>query len=275
VSGALPPLGSSAAWWGGHVSDRAQCILAPNAGPLTLDGTNTWLLAEPGAAQGIVVDPGPDDEGHLGRVVAAAGQRGVRVVLVLLTHAHVDHAGGARRLGAMTGAPVRALDPRFAFGGEGLHDGDVVAVGGLQVAVVATPGHSADSLSFHLPADRALLTGDTVLGRGTSVVAPPDGRLADYVASLHRLRALAAGTGADRVLPGHGPAQDDLAGLLDAYQAHRQARLQQVREAVAAGAGDERAVVAAVYTDVDRRLWPAAELSVRAQLDYLRETGEL
>jgi glyoxylase-like metal-dependent hydrolase (beta-lactamase superfamily II) len=138
------------------------------------------------------------------------------------------------------------------------------------VEVVATPGHTADSLSFLLPADAAVLTGDTVLGRGTTVVAHPDGRLEDYLGSLERLRAMSASGTVSTVLPGHGPALDDATEVIGRYLAHRRERLEQVRAAVAAGAQTAREVVERVYADVDRALWPAAEHSVRAQLEYLR-----
>lgn len=254
-------------WAGGPVTARARCVLAPNPGPMTLDGTNTWLLVEPGASRTVVVDPGPDDPAHLAAIVAAAPD----VALILLTHGHADHSAGARRLAARTGAAVRALDPRFRLGGEGLTDGNVVSVAGLEIRVVATPGHTGDSLSFLLPQDAALLTGDTVLGRGTTVVAHPDGRLRDYLGSLGRLRDLAEAGDAQWVLPGHGPVLGEAAEVLAGYLAHRAARLDQVRAALAAGYGTARAVVEQVYADVDPILWPAAELSVRAQLDYLNE----
>jgi glyoxylase-like metal-dependent hydrolase (beta-lactamase superfamily II) len=259
------------AWQGGAVGDRALCVLAPNPGPMTLDGTNTWVLAEPGSSTVAVVDPGPADPGHLAAVASAARADGRRVAVVLLTHGHPDHAEGARELAERLGAPVRALDPAQRLGDEGLGDGDHLEVGGLQVRVVGTPGHTADSLSFLLPADGSLLTGDTVLGRGTTVVAHPDGRLADYLDSLGRLSELAVAGAVTTVLPGHGPMLADPVGVLSAYLDHRRERLAQVAEAVAAGARTPREVVAIVYADVDPVLWPAAELSVRAQLDYLAD----
>ncbi len=262
-------------WQGGAVSERVRCVLAPNPGPMTLDGTNTWVLAEPGSAEAVVVDPGPLDEQHLAAVLAAARESGRRVALILLTHGHADHAQGARRFAELTGAPVRALDPAHRLGDEGLGEGDVVAVGGLEIRVLGTPGHTADSLSFLLPAEGAVLTGDTVLGRGTTVVAYPDGRLGDYLASLRRLRDLAEAGAARRILPGHGPVLDDAYDAVSSYLRHRAERLAQVEAAVAAGDRTPREVVARVYADVDRSLWPAAELSVRAQLDYLREQGKL
>ena len=253
---------------------RARRILAPNPGPMTLDGTNTWLLAEPGAQVGLVIDPGPDHEGHLRAVLAAAEDVDVQVGLVLLTHGHLDHAEGAARFAGLAGdVPVRALDPRHRLGSEGLRDGDVVVLDGLELRVVGTPGHTSDSLSFLVPADKTVLTGDTVLGRGTTVVAFPDGRLADYLASLRRLRDLAAAHEITTVLPGHGPVLPDALAAVQGYLAHRADRLAQVEAAVAAGARTPREVVEIVYADVDRAVWPAAELSVRAQLEYLAETG--
>lgn len=257
----------------GMGTERARCVLAPNPSPMTLDGTNTWILAEPGAGAVVVVDPGPEGDAHLRRVVAAVEEQGRRVALVLLTHGHPDHSAGAGRFAELAGGgrrtvPVRALDPRHRLGAEGLAEGDVVEVGGLEVRVLETPGHSDDSLSFWLEADGAILTGDTVLGYGTTVI---EGRLGDYLASLDRLRAFAGETGARTILPGHGPKLDDPIEALDHYIRHRHERLAQVEAAVAAGDRTAREVVERVYADVDRSLWPAAEWSVQAQLDHLRE----
>jgi glyoxylase-like metal-dependent hydrolase (beta-lactamase superfamily II) len=263
------------------VTPQAGVVLAANPSPMTLEGTNTWLLhgADEAGRRAVVVDPGPDDEAHLDAVVGAAGT----IVRILLTHGHPDHSAGARRLHERTGAPVSALDPRWQFGGEGLHEGDVVAAAGVELRVWATPGHTADSLSFLLAAPSAsplpggdngggcVLTGDTVLGRGSTVIAEPDGDLAAYLSSLRRLAEL----GNFRVLPGHGRDLPDAAAAADAYLAHRQRRLDQVREALDRLSLDPvptsaPAVVEDVYADVDQLLWPAAEQSVRAQLAYLR-----
>ncbi len=282
-------------WAGGEFGERATCVLAPNANLMTLDGTNTWVLREPGARRSVVIDPGPPDPGHLDAVAEVGGD----VAVVLLTHHHLDHSEAAREFAERMGCGVRALDPAYRLGGEGLGDGDVVEVDGLEVHVVATPGHTADSLSFVLPAERAVLTGDTVLGRGTTVVAHPDGELGAYLDSLDRLHRLAEHQEAVSVWPGHGPVITDALAALDYYLAHRRERLDQVRVAVAElraegwgdgpggglvpggpGAGTDRtgtvaapglarAVVERVYTDVDPVLWGAAELSVQAQLAYL------
>lgn len=265
---------SAGPWTGGGWGPAARCVLAPNPGPMTLDGTNTWLLAAPGSGLGVVVDPGPLHEAHLAAVVDAADQIGVRVAVILLTHGHSDHAGGAARFAELTGAPVRAVDPALRMADGGLADGDVVAVGGLELRVVAAPGHTSDSLCFLLTGEQVpgslLLTGDTVLGRGTTMIAHPGGRLGDYLASLQRLARLSADVPVDAVLPGHGPVLADPVGVIEGYLAHRRERLDQVAAVLAAGATSAEEVVRVVYADVDPVLWPAAELSVRAQMDYLQ-----
>ncbi len=248
-----------------RVTERATRMLAPNPGPMTLDGTNTWVLREPGFDAGVVVDPGPLLEEHLA-AVAALGP----VALIVLTHGHPDHAEGAVRFRELTGAPITARDPALCVAADPLQPDSVSHVASVAWLTVVTPGHSSDSVCFVLPGDRALLTGDTVLGRGTTVVAHPDGRLADYLDSLKRLRDL-ADDDIDVLLPGHGPTLDDPIAVLDYYLAHRRERLEQVRDALAAGAADAKDVVRSVYADVDQVLWPAAERSVRAQLDYLDE----
>jgi glyoxylase-like metal-dependent hydrolase (beta-lactamase superfamily II) len=231
---------------------------------MTLDGTNTWVLREPGATGCVVVDPGPLDEGHLARVAEHGPVR-----LIVLTHGHLDHSEGAARLHELTGAPVLARDPTWCIDLPALEEGRATPVDGVEWLTVLTPGHSSDSVCLLLGADRALLTGDTILGRGTTVVAHPDGRLADYLDSLHRLRDLADAE-VDVLLPGHGPVLESPVDVIEHYLRHRTERLEQVRAAVAAGDEDAQAVVRRVYADVDPALWPAAELSVRAQLDYLR-----
>jgi len=253
------------AWASGPVSGRARCVLAPNPGPMTLEGTNTWVLLEPGATEAVVVDPGPLDEAHLQAVLETVDHLGAHVALTLLTHGHRDHAESAARFAELTHAPVR----RLGAGHDDLSEGQLLDVGGLELAVVATPGHTSDSLCFLIPAENALLTGDTILGRGTTVVAWPDGELAAYLDSLERIEGLTGSGEVSRILPGHGPQLPEAAAVVRHYLCHRAERLEQVRDAVASGATEPRAVVEVVYAEVARELWPAAELSVRAQLDYL------
>lgn len=258
----------------GSGSVLATCVLAPNPSPMTLDGTNTWLIAAPQSTAALVVDPGPDDDGHLRRVVRQAAEAGRRITQILLTHGHEDHSAGARRLAGLTGAPVRAADPAHRLGREGLVDGDVVEAAGCEVRVIGTPGHSADSLSLLLPQDGALLTGDTVLGRGTTVIAGGDGSLSAYLRSLDVLKALASQGVLRLLLPGHGPVLPDPAAVLDYYIAHRAERLDQVRAALAAGDRTAEQIVTRVYAEVEPGVRRAAELSVQAQLDYLASHGE-
>lgn len=244
------------------VTPLATVLLADNPGPMSLDGTNTWLL---GGAASVVVDPGPDDEAHLRRVASLT-----RPEVVLITHGHPDHTDGARRLHELTGAPVRAADPAHCVGGAPLEPDEVITAGELTLRVLATPGHTMDSVCFALPGDAGVLTGDTVLGRGTTVIMHPEGSLGAYLASLRTLAALPAGT---PVLPGHGPDLPDLPATAAEYLAHREQRLDQVRAALGSLGADAtaRQVVEVVYADVDRSVWWAAEHSVRAQLDYLRD----
>lgn len=260
MSGRLLPVGDRP-WSGGRASERATCVLAPNASPMTLDGTNTWVLAEPGSHLALIIDPGPHDEHHFDAIEAALHGIDARAALIALTHSHIDHAEGAAGLAHRLGVDVRAWRPGEVAPSESL------VIDGLDVEVIPTPGHSADSVSFYVRADGALLTGDTVLGRGTTVVAYPDGHLGDYLDSLQVLRDAAAD--ARILLPGHGPTVDDPAQVLTYYVEHRAARLQQVRDAVAAGARTPDEVVDVVYAGLDSHLRPAALMSTRAQLEYL------
>lgn len=258
-------------------SDLTRYLLAPNPGPMSLEGTNSYLIAAPagevpagaagvpGERPVVVVDPGPLDEGHLA-ALAGAG----RVELVLITHRHRDHTEASERLHQLTGAPVRAMDPDHCHGGAQLVDGEEIFAAGVTIRVIATPGHTSDSVCFLLPDDGAsgsILTGDTILGRGTTIIDYPDGRLGPYLDSLAKLSALGPAT----VLPAHGPILPDLALISRHYSRHRAERLDQVRTALAdIGPGATvQQVTDTVYADVDASVRRAAEASVAAQLDYL------
>jgi glyoxylase-like metal-dependent hydrolase (beta-lactamase superfamily II) len=244
------------------VTGTASVLLANNPGLMTLEGTNTWVLRGPGSDDVVVVDPGPDDDVHIEALTGVG-----RIALVLVSHRHGDHTDAIDKLVERTGAPVRSAGTGFLRGFcSELIDGEVIDAAGLRITVLATPGHTADSLSFAL--DDAVLTADTVLGRGTTVIDNEDGSLSDYLESLRRLRGL----GPRRVLPGHGPDLPDLEAVATGYLAHRHERLEQVRAALRelGEDADARQVVEHVYVDVDEKLWDVAEWSVQAQLDYLR-----
>ena len=251
-----------------------QLVRAPNPGPMTLEGTNTWLVGDPGAGPVVVVDPGPLVPGHLDTVLAGAPSG---VAAVLLTHRHVDHAEAATELARRAGCPVRAVDPALRVGPAGLDEGDTVHLAGATLTVHLTPGHTDDSCCFLVRAADGgswLLTGDTVLGRGTSVIAAPDGNLGAYLASLAALEELVAVASVRELLPGHGPRVPAPAAWIASYRQHRRQRLDQVRAALAAGDQSVEQVVARVYADVDPAVRPAAEQAVRAQLEHLRELDD-
>ena len=251
-------------------SPRVTRVLAPNPSPLTLEGTNTFVVAEPGAGTAVVIDPGPADEGHARAVVRACGGR--EVELVLLTHTHVDHAEGARAFAERVGAPLAAIAPGWASpGAPDLAAGGPVAAAGLELRPLPTPGHAADHCCFELAAERAVFTGDHVLGRGTTVVEWPGGDMADYLASLELLRELRP----ERLYPGHGPLVTDAVARVEGYLAHRRDREAQVLDALDAGDRTPAEIVARVYAEVDRALHPAAELSVRAHLAELVREGRV
>lgn len=237
-------------------------ILAPNPGPMTLEGTNTYVLGGQ-----IVVDPGPADAEHLARL-AALGPR-----LILVTHRHPDHTEGAAELARSTGAVLRGLDPDECLGGVPLVDGEWIPVDDVELQILATPGHTADSICIVVP-DRAVLTGDTILGRGTTVIMHPDGAVGPYLASLDRLEEL----GDLEALPGHGDALPSVAAVARQYRAHRLDRLEQVRAVLArlrttAADASLEAVTDAVYADIDASVRQAAEASTAAQLAYLAQAG--
>lgn len=272
-----------------HIDARITRIRAANPGPMTLTGTNTWVIADPTQSSAAVIDPGPGMQEHLDAVSTFLHQRELQVEVVLLTHGHLDHSEGAKDFAAHHDAPLRAADPSWSTG-RVLTPGELISAAGSVVEVLATPGHTSDSVTF--ATEDALFTGDTVLGYGTSVVAHPDGRLSDYLASLAALHERALATPM-RVLPGHGPVHAEAVPLLSEYLEHRQQRLDAVAAVVAElhpavfddpssgiDPGSDQwlshvvdDVVAHVYRDVPDQVKRAAAHSVRAQLLYLLETS--
>ena len=221
------------------------CTLrAPNPGPLTLEGTNTYVV------EGTVVDPGSDHERHLEAILAAAGP----VERIVLTHRHPDHAAGAGRLSELSGASVLAF-------GAGLSDWDRVG----ELVAIHTPGHAPDHLCFWHPGSRTLLSGDLIAGEGSILIAPPEGDLQAYVDSLERVRALAP----SRILAGHGPEVQDAEAKIEEYLAHRREREARVVAALGAGASSLKEIVEAAYADVPLGKRRYAELSAQAHLEKL------
>ncbi len=260
--------------------EGVELLLAPNPSLMTGPGTNTFLVADTTGAGSVVIDPGPDDEGHLARIVEAAARRG-GLHGILVTHGHPDHVEGAARLRALTGAPV------LAFSDEGVPQADATLAddqvflvggeGGRAIRALHTPGHRFDHLSFLLEDSGALFAGDLVAGVGTVVIIPPEGDLLDYLASLRRLRALAGhpphAPTLRLILPAHGPEIAAPDALLDEYLAHRQMREDQILAGLAQGPRSVAALVAEIYADVDPRLHPMAARSVTAHLHKLEREG--
>lgn len=196
---------------------------------MTLEGTNTYILGSTQAAAAFVVDPGPSGHPeHLNSVLAAIGSSELRAILV--THRHRDHTGAAQELSERTGAPVRGFDPAHTIDGSTaaaapLHDGEELVLPGQRVIIRHTPGHTSDSVCLWLPDSAAMLTGDTILGRGTTMLDYPDGTLTDYLRTLEHLASYPE----TRMLPAHGPEHPDLSACAQQYRRHRLERLDQVR----------------------------------------------
>jgi glyoxylase-like metal-dependent hydrolase (beta-lactamase superfamily II) len=259
-------------------------LVAPNAGPFTFKGTNTYLVGSTSLA---IVDPGPDDPRHLAAILKAAGSR--PITHILTTHAHRDHVDGVAALKAATGSVVCGFgrDPeaqRIALEASPagsyfvdydfvpdvvLAGGDMVEGSDWQLTAIHTPGHAPDHLSFALDGRNVVFSGDHVMAWNTSVVAPPEGRMADYIASLEILL--------DRndsvFLPGHGGRIDEPQRTVKAYLLHRRWREQAVLKALKGGATSIRRIVPEVYQGLAANLIPAATLSVQAHVEHLIEKG--
>jgi hydroxyacylglutathione hydrolase len=270
---------------------RIRRVTAPNPSAMTFTGTRSYLVGEGELA---LIDPGPVDRAHLAALGAALG-RGERITHILVTHSHVDHSPAARAVSEATGAPVHAFGPHGAGmsetmrrlaaegvalgGGEGadrafapdhaLADGEMLAAGGWALTALHTPGHLSNHICLALEGSGVLFTGDTVMGWATTLVSPPEGDMAAFMATLARLSARS-----DRLyLPGHGHPVRDPAAMLAWQTAHRHERRAQVLAALAAGPADAAALARAIYTGLDPALLPAARRNVLATLLWLMQDG--
>lgn len=239
---------------------RISRVLAPNPGPYTLEGTNAWIV---GARPSLVIDPGPDDADHMRELVREAEPVGA----ILLTHHHPDHAPGAARLSDETGAPVLAFRPLADE--RKLSDGGIVPAGGAVVQALHTPGHTPDHLVFFEPESGALFTGDAVLGRGTSVIDPPEGDMTAYMRSLSAMLALAPRV----IYPGHGPAVWSAMEKLREYVDHRKYREREVLAALEDGPATAEELVPRIYSQYPKELHAAAARSALAHLLKLVRDG--
>jgi glyoxylase-like metal-dependent hydrolase (beta-lactamase superfamily II) len=251
-----------------RLTAEVRRLTQDNPGPFTGLGTNTYLIGRPGEAQ-LVLDPGEErDDGHLERLVAAIGDDPVAAVLV--SHAHPDHWPLAPRLAARCAAPVVAHRAREGLTPDRLvGEGDRIAAGELRLRVLHTPGHASDHLCFLLEERRALFSADHVMGWSTTVIAPPDGDLRAYLATLDRL----LGMDVDVFFPGHGDALLEPRRRVAELREHRHRRTAQLVEALRAGPGTPAELVERIYTDVDPRLHPAARMSLLAHLEALAAEG--
>ncbi|HVT43878.1 MAG TPA: MBL fold metallo-hydrolase [Thermoanaerobaculia bacterium] len=242
---------------------KIELVRAPNPGPFTLDGTNSWVLSGR-----VVIDPGPSIASHVEALLERAG----RLEKILVTHRHADHAAAAielaRRSGASLFAPEGVLSAHVA---RGLVDGEVVAsVEGVDIRVIATPGHTGEHVCF-LGSEGDLFTGDTILGEGTTAIFPPDGHMGDYLASLAKLRALEP----KRIHPGHGPTREDALELIDAYIAHRHERERQILAALEGRQRSLGELRGRIYPDLPPALHRGAEAQLTAHLIHLQEHGRV
>ncbi len=262
--GSLPPVSV--------LDELVTRVLAPNASLMTLDGTNTYLVGAAGSGEAAIVDPGPATGIHFDRVQRALADSAAECRWILVTHHHFDHSEAALDWAAKLGATVAAADTRVAGpSGRVLVGGDRIPLGSSTITVVATPGHCGDHLAFRLDSG-ALLVGDHILGRGTSVVAYPEGDLLAYLASLRRVLDL----GPSALYPGHGPEMtEDPLGVVNYYLAHRLFREGQILALLARGPAEPAALVQRIYAGVDRALWPAAEQSTRTALVKLAAEGRV
>jgi glyoxylase-like metal-dependent hydrolase (beta-lactamase superfamily II) len=250
------------------LSPLVRRIVAPNPGVMTGAGTNTYLV---GVDEVVVIDPGPDDDGHLDAILGCGGDR---IRWVVCTHTHPDHHPLAARLAKAAGAEVLAYESRDGLTVDAeLRDGEVLEATEFRLQAVHTPGHASNHLCYLLPEERLLFSGDHVMEGSTVVIAPPDGDMTAYLDSLRRLQSMRPPLRA--IAPGHGHLIEDPASVLAGYLAHRLEREQQVLDAVTAGSGAIASIVAELYPGLVDELVPRARQSVHAHLRKLAAEGRV
>lgn len=256
-----------------RLSDRVLRVTQDNPGMFTGPGTNTYVIGAEGEPV-FILDPGEEDDRHFDAIAAAVGAR--QVTAVLISHLHRDHWPLAPRVAEHYGAEIRAFseEPPFAAGRRP-EDGQRLSAGGATLVALHTPGHASDHLCFLLEEERAVFTADLVMGWSTSIIAPPDGNLNQYMASLERLIALGKDGGIEVLHPGHGESIESPLERIEDIWRHRQQRTDQALEAIAAGIATIPDMVKRIYADIDPKLHGPAAFSLRAHLDALVEEGKV
>ena len=254
-----------------RLSDRVLRVTQDNPGMFTGPGTNTYVIG-PESGPVYVLDPGEEDDWHFNAVEAAVDGRQVEAVLI--SHLHRDHWPLAPRVANHYGAAILAFSEQPPFGAAGrLEDRERLSVAGATLVALHTPGHASDHLCFLLEEERAVFTADLVMGWSTSIIAPPDGNLNQYMASLERLIELDRSTGIEVLHPGHGESIEPPLERIEEIRRHRQQRTDQALEAIATGVATIPEMVERIYVDVDPKLHGPAAFSLRAHLDALVEEG--
>jgi glyoxylase-like metal-dependent hydrolase (beta-lactamase superfamily II) len=257
-----------------RLSNLVHHLRAPNPGPMTLTGTNSYIVGSGGNGSEVtVIDPGPDTLSHLEAIVAAAESLDAKITTILVTHGHPDHFPGAAKLKEMTGATVGAYYTSTFPHDLDLRDGMQLRTLDTTIKAIFTPGHAFDHLCYYLEEEDALFTGDLILGQGTVIVAPPKGDMKQYLHSLHKLEQDWSLT--EVIYGGHGPAITSPLAKIREYIKHRQGRQDQLVAAMQAGATTVPEIVERIYQDVDKRMWPAAARQVMAYMIMLEEQGQL
>ena len=254
-----------------RLSERVAVLLAPNPSPMTLEGTNTYIVRA--GLGSIVIDPGPVIIAHLDAVAAYARRDGRPVLAIFVTHGHSDHFPGAAYLAEITGAPVYAHRNATFAHDRVLDEGALVETGETTLRAIDAPGHTFDSLAFRLEEEDAVFTGDVVIGRGTVVIAPPGGAMRPYQATLRRL--LAEHGEAQRLYGGHGLAIEEPRAKLREYIDHRERREIEILAHLHERPATIPQLVRDVYAHVDQRVWPAAARQILAYLEALESEGRV